>query len=318
MVRKPRHKLALGCALLGASMLPLAVEPTWNGVRLTEPVILVVTLLTGGLALWAAFASRVAWVLVMLRAGLQVLATLLLLSEVSSYSSRATFLRTQAGVSLALTVASMWLLCSGAVRTLVWRTNAEAPELGRPLSRIATRRVLSGLGTSAVLMGSIEQAWIYQHLSLLELGLRSLYLLLPWAGAWQLAKLGRDRVIWTTLGALLGELVSELVSLVASGAAPMTVVAKLLLPLDQLPVLILGLALAVFGPARPLWQLLLALPLAQLVYREVTVMLTSSGGLLSWQAAVVAGLSGVCCALDLYLFRRPAVVPRLPPPDGIE
>src|SRR6195952_5596108 len=113
MALQPRHKLALACALLGASMLPLAVEPSWHGVRLTEPVILVVTLLTGGLALWAAFASRVAWVLVMLRASLQVLATLLLLSEVSSSSSRATFLRTQAGVSLALTVASLWLLCSG-------------------------------------------------------------------------------------------------------------------------------------------------------------------------------------------------------------
>lgn len=309
MALQPRPKLVLACALLAGSMLPLLVEPTWEGVRATRSAGFVIALVTGGLALWGAFAGRAAWVLLLTRAGLQALAMLLLFASVESDARHAGFLHMQAAVSLGLTVAALWLLGSQSVRSLVWSApeaaaGETAEPVRRPPSRIATAGVLGGFGTCAVLLGSVEQAWIYQHLSLLELGLRSLYLVLPWVGAWQLAKLGRDRVLLTTMGALLGELFSEFVSLMASGADVATAVGHLLLPLANLPVVVVGLALAVFGPRRPLWQLGIVLPLAQLLYRAAAVWITSEGGMLSWQAAVLAVLGGVGLACSVYLFRR--------------
>jgi hypothetical protein len=307
MALQPRHKLAIAGALLGASMLPFAVQPHWHGPRQAEAPVLLLVLFTGGLGLWGALGGRAAFVLMLLRAGLQLLAMLLMLTQVSSYHTHGDFLRAQAGVSLGLTVATLWLLLTRAVRAWVWGNKADAAANSpvRPASRLGTRGVLFGMAATAVVVGGIEQTWLYGHSSGLELGLRGLYLMLPWAGAWQLARLGRDRVVWTTLGALLGELASELVSLVVSGAGFETVVLKLMLPLTNLPALLVGLALAVLGPRRPLWQLGLALPLAQLGYRAATVLLTTAGGRLSLPDGLLAVAGGLGCAAAIYRFRGP-------------
>ena len=157
------------------------------------------------------------------------------------------------------------------------------------------------MGAIALLLGSVEQAWMYGHSSVMEFVVRSVYLVLPWAGAWLLARLGRDRVILTTLGALLGEMASEMVSLVVSGAGVEVVLYKLALPLTDLPALIIGQALAMFGPRRPLWQLGLALPVAQVLYRAATRSLTTPSGTLPWQAALWRVLEGWVRGGDLSL-----------------
>ena len=81
MALQSRRKLALAGALLGASMLPLSLETHWQGPRLAEPEVLIITLVTMGLGLWGAFGGRVAYVLMLLRAGLQLFGTLLMLTH---------------------------------------------------------------------------------------------------------------------------------------------------------------------------------------------------------------------------------------------
>jgi len=303
-------KLKLACALLAGSMVPLLVEATWRGFRLSEPVVWFIALVTCGLALWGAYQGRVAWVINLIRAIVQLLVMLAVIQSTHTYNSRGVTQLFQCWLSFGLAASSLWLLLHQPVRALVFapKITADGQPAAAPRepSRLRSPRIPIALTLVAAVLGFVEQRWLYQHLSALEVLLRSLYILLPWLGAWQCARLSKDRALLIMLGTFLGDVLGEVVSIVCSGGNMANILRLLSFPMGNLATLLVGLAIGLLAPKRPLWLLGSILPLTSVLARTINQFLTSRGSLPNTPQLVLALIGGIACAAVFYLFRSAA------------
>ena len=303
-------KLKLACALLAGSMVPLLVEATWSGFRLSEPIAWLIALVTCGLALWGANQGRVAWVLNLIRAIVQLLVMLAVIQSTHTYNSRGVTQLFQCWLSFGLAASSLWLFLHQPVRALVFapKVTADGQPAAAPRapSRLRSPRIPIALTLLAAVLGFIEQRWLYQHLSALEVLLRSLYILLPWLGAWQFARLSKDRALLIMLGTFLGDLLGEVFSIVCSGGNMANILRLLSFPIGNLATLLVGLAIGLLAPKRPLWLLGSVLPLATILARTLNQFLTSRGSLPTSPQLVLALVGGIACAAVFYSFRSTA------------
>lgn len=303
-------KLKLACALLAGSMVPLLVEATWSGFRPSEPIAWLIALVTCGLALWGARQGRVAWVLNLIRAIVQLLIMLAVIQSTHTYNGHGVTQLFQCWLSFGLAASSLWLLLHQPVRALVFAPKITAdgqPAIApREPSRLRSPRIPIALTLVAAVLGLIEQRWLYQHLSALEVLLRSLYILLPWLGAWQFARLSKDRALLIMLGTFLGDLLGEIFSIVCSGGSIINILWLLIFPIGNLPTLMVGLAIGLLAPKRPLWLLGSILPLATIVARTLNQFLTSKGSPPTSPQLILALVGGIACAAAFYSFRSAA------------
>lgn len=304
-------KLKLACALLAGSMVPLLVEATWSGFRLSEPIAWLIAFVTCGLALWGANQGRVAWVLNLIRAIVQLLIMLAVIQSTHTYNGRGVTQLFQCWLSFGLAASSLWLFLHQPVRALVFapKLTADGQPIASPVhapSRLRSPRIPIALTLVAAVLGLVEQRWLHQHLSVLEVLLRSLYILLPWLGAWQFARLSKDRALLIMLGTFLGDLLGEIFSIVCSGGSIANIMWLLIFPIGNLPTLLVGLAIGLLAPKRPLWLLGSVLPLATILARTINQFLTSKGSPPTSPQLILALVGGIACAAVFYSFRSAA------------
>lgn len=302
-----RQKLTIGSWLLLGSMVPFLVEQRYGDWRPAEPPFFIITLFTAGISLWAYFAKRIGWVLAIIRSVMQLIVMGMLLLAFGGHSgTRAQALQLQGLTSLSIAVAALWLLLDKDTRSLVWgaRKEGEAGRPGkvRPPSVLRDKRVFLGLLGLGLLLGAIEQRFLYGRISLPEWLLRSVYVLGPWLMAWLFAIWGKDRWPITMLGALVGEQLADNVSVIASNGSFEALITRTMVPLYSLPALLFGLALAL-SARRSLPVLGIALPIGYAAFRGSSVLLASQGGSIPTSQWLLSAVAGVGIAAVVFLFR---------------
>lgn len=314
-----RAKLKLGSWLLVASMLPFFVEFRWRGAQPAEPIVYIITLITLGIALWTMRGGKVGWVVGLLRGILQTVVMAIGVTALmgGGHSYNRIEQLSQIWISLATAIGALWFVINTETRTLVWTKQPDASP--RPPSRLRSPRIAFAIFASALLFGSAEQWFVYQHISALELFLRPLYLFLPWAGAWLLLGRSRDSIGLGMLGAFLGDWLGELLSAVLTASSLERAIAANLLPIGNLPALLLGLALALLLPRRSRTVAVIGMLVAQPLYRQAGLSVAAlfshgdAGSLLSTQSILLHAAFGAATTLAICKLRETADPPATPP-----